>query len=70
MRCETNPVSREVVQPSISLSFEYFKYVLLKILEILCLWAKEIRADCLMRFILFRCNIIIHSGRHLVTRQK
>ena len=60
----TDPIPREVVQPRISLSLKYLKYVLLEILVVFCSWTKEIRADCLMRFILIWSNVVIDIGRH------
>lgn len=60
----TNPISGKVVEPRISLSFEYLKYVFLEVLIVLCSWAEEIRADCLMRFILLWRNIVVYMGRH------
>ena len=60
----TDPISREVVQPRISLSFKYLQYVLLKELVIFCSWAEEIGANCLMRLILLWSNVVVDSGRH------
>ena len=60
----TDSIPREVVQPRISLSFKYLKYVLLEILVVLCSWTKEIGADCLMRFILMWSDVVVDVGRH------
>ena len=60
----TDPIPREVIQPRISLSFKYLKYVLLEILVVFCSWTKEIGADCLMRFILIWSNVVVNIGRH------
>ena len=66
----TDPIPREVVQPRISLSFKYLKYVLLEILVVFCSWTKEIGADCLMRFILIWSNVVVNIRRHCFKGQK